>query len=57
MEAKEFMSALVDIHNGLTEISVRGDDTIRMADIIKKCRSIVFALQEELSKGNKEKSE
>lgn len=57
METKEFMSALVDIHNGLTEISVRGDDTIRMADIIKKCRGIVFALQEELSKGDKEKSE
>lgn len=57
MESKEFMSALVDIHNGLTEISVRGDDAIRMADIIKKCRGIVFALQEELSKGDKEKSE
>lgn len=56
MESTEFLSILVDIHNNLAEISVRGDDTIRMADIIKKCRSAVFSLQEELSKGNKEKS-
>lgn len=53
METTEFLSALVDIHNNLTEINVRGDDAIRMAEILRKCRGIVFTLQKELS----EKSE
>lgn len=49
METTEIMSALVDIHNSLAEISVRGDDAIRMADVIKKCRGIVFTMQKELT--------
>ena len=51
MELQEIVAVLVDIHNNLTEISVRGDDTIRMADVLQKCRAVVFRLQS----GQKEK--
>lgn len=50
MDNKDFMAIVADIHNGLSEISVRGEDAIRMAGIIQKCRSIVLSLQDELSK-------
>lgn len=48
MEIKDIMPVLVDIHNQLTEINVRGDDAIRMAEVLQKCRAIVFKAQKEL---------
>lgn len=54
MNTREIMSAIADIHNELSEISVRGDDTIRMAGVIKKCRNIVFAMQKELNQAENE---
>lgn len=47
MESKDIMQALIDVHNGLAEISVRGDDVIRMANAIQRCRSIIFQMQNE----------
>lgn len=47
MEIKELMPALVDIHNRLIEINVHGDDVIRMADVLQKCRALVFQMQKE----------
>lgn len=55
MEIKDIVPALVDIHNQLTEIRVCGDDTIRMADVLQKCRAIVFQAQKELDGHNEEK--
>ena len=48
MEVKDILPMLVDIHNRLAEINVHGDDTIRMAEVLQKCRSIVFQAQKEL---------
>jgi len=45
MEQKEFLSFIADIHNKLTEISVRGDDAIRMAEVLQSCRALVYGLQ------------
>lgn len=47
MEIKDIMAALVDIHNRLVEINVHGDDAIRMAEVLQKCRAIVFQAQKE----------
>lgn len=54
MELKDIMPVLVEIHNQLTEISVRGDDAIRMAEILQKCRAIVFKVQKELEEASAE---
>ena len=54
MEAKDIISALIDIHNQLTGISVRGDDTIRMAEVLQKCRTIIFNAQKELENAGSE---
>lgn len=47
MDNKEILTMLIDIHNRLIEINVHGDDTIRMADVLQKCRAIVFQMQKE----------
>lgn len=54
MEAQEILSVMVDMHNRLTEISVKGDDAIRMAEILQKSRACVFQLQNELQQKNQE---
>ena len=48
MEVKDILSGIVEIHNRLAEINVHGDDTIRMAEVLQRCRSIVFQMQKEL---------
>ena len=45
MEQKEMVSLIADIHNKLVEISVRGDDAIRMAEVLQKCRAAVYQMQ------------
>ena len=47
MNQSDFLSAIVDIHNTLCNINVHGDDAIRMADTIQKCRSLVYTLNQE----------
>lgn len=54
MEVKDIMPVLVDIHNRLTEINVRGDDAIRMAEVLQKCRAIVFQAQKEMEEAGTE---
>lgn len=51
MEQNQILQAIVSIHNTLAEISVRGDDTMRMGEALKMCRALAFQLQED---GNKE---
>lgn len=41
METNDLTLAIAEIHNRLTEISVRGDDAIRMAEVLRMCRSLV----------------
>lgn len=48
MTMQELLPQLADIHNRLTEISVRGDDTIRMGSILQRLRTIVSSINEEL---------
>lgn len=40
-----FISLLANIHNALAEISVRGDDAIRMAEVLQSIRSFVAQAQ------------
>lgn len=48
MDKMEVLSAIADIHNRLVEVHVKGDDAIRMADILKACRSVVYHLQQDV---------
>ena len=48
MEIKDMIAALVDIHNTLVDVNVHGDDTIRMAGVLQKCRAIILQAQKEL---------
>lgn len=48
MEIKDIVPELVEIHNRLAEINVHGDDTIRMAEVLQRCRSIVFQAQKQV---------
>lgn len=47
MENREFITVIADIHNRLAEISVRGDDAIRMGEILTRCRGLVMSLSAE----------
>ena len=46
MGQKEILNVLIDIHNKLLGISVKGEDVMRMSDIIKEIRSTVASAQE-----------
>lgn len=46
METKDIQSAIADIHNNLLEISVRGEDVLRMASIIQACRNLVYQISQ-----------
>lgn len=52
MEQKDILNAVAMIHNGLMDINVRGDDAIRMGEIIKRCRALVVQLQNSPDKGD-----
>lgn len=41
MEKKEFLQLVIELHNRLVEINVRGDDAIRMAEVLQCCRAFV----------------
>ena len=47
MDMNELLPALAEIHNRLTEISVRGDDTLRMADALQRLRALVLKMRDE----------
>lgn len=46
MTQKEILNEVALIHNCLTQISVRGDDAIRMGDALSKCRKLVYAINQ-----------
>lgn len=41
MTYKEIQSWIAMIHNKIAEISVRGDDAIRVAEVLTECRKVV----------------
>lgn len=46
---ESFASVLAEIHNNLVEISVKGEDAIKMADVIRYIRNMVVELRTEKS--------
>ena len=54
MNDKNTVAQIATIHNMLAEISVKGDDTIRMAQALQMCRMLVERLNtaEETSDSN-----
>ena len=55
METKDIQSAIADIHNNLLEISVRGEDVLRMATVIQKCRNLVYQISQGTNQENEMK--
>lgn len=47
MTNKDFASIIANIHNRLLDINVRGEDVLRMAEVIQMCRSTVAAINQE----------
>lgn len=46
MTPKDILNDVALIHNCLAQINVRGDDAIRMADALNKCRTLVYRLNQ-----------
>lgn len=46
MEQNEIMALLAGLHNSLSQISVRGDDVIRMAQTLQTLRQAILQIQE-----------
>ena len=44
MDNKTFATIIADIHNKLLEVSVRGDDVFRMAEVLQRCRTVATNL-------------
>ena len=41
---KEILAEVAQIHNRLAEISVRGDDAIRLGEVLTRCRNLAQQL-------------
>lgn len=52
MENQEIMKKIASLHNALTEISVRGEDAIRMSNALQYCRHIISELAPQESQKN-----
>ena len=48
MKQEEILSAVVTVHNILADISVKGDDTMRMAQALQQCRFLVKRMEEDM---------
>ena len=48
MKQEEILSAVVTVHNILADISVKGDDTMRMAQALQQCRLLVKRMEENM---------
>lgn len=48
MTNKDFLSTIASIHNRLIDVNVRGEDVMRMADILNICRTTASKLQNEI---------
>ena len=52
MEKKDIQFEIGDLHNKLLEISVRGEDVLRMASIIQTCRNLVYQISQGVSQND-----
>lgn len=54
MKKSDLTNALVQIHNLIAEVTVKGDDTIRVANAIKAMRSLIQTVTQEgvITEGN-----
>ena len=48
MTNKEILTVVANVHNRLAEISVRGDDAIRMAEVLNTCRTLAKKIQDDI---------
>lgn len=53
MTNKEILTVIANVHNRLTEISVRGDDAIRMAEVLNICRTLARNIQDNIKSEDK----
>lgn len=51
MDSRTVLTCIARLHNTLSEISVRGDDVMRMAGALQACRNLAEDLQAELNSG------
>ena len=54
MNYQTIANTVANIHNALSEISVKGEDVIRMAGVLQACRDLV---QNILNEQNKQQEE
>ena len=47
MNTKDFASIIANIHNRLIEVNVRGEDVLRMAEVLQICRNTVELITQE----------
>lgn len=47
MKNEELIQTLAWVHNEVMEISVKGDDAVRVANILTRMRGLVHALKEQ----------
>lgn len=50
MKLKDIQMEIAAIHNKMAEINVRGDDTLRMAEALTRCRTLVANLANDIQK-------
>ena len=50
MKLKDILVEIAAIHNKMAEINVRGDDTLRMAEVLTRCRALVANLANDIQK-------
>ena len=46
METKEILNTLIGVHNKLLDVSVKGEDVMRMADIFRELRTTIVQIQQ-----------
>lgn len=57
MDYQTIASTVANIHNALAEISVKGDDVLRMAGVLSACRELVQNIMNEQNKQTQEGGE
>ena len=50
LKLKDIQMEIAAIHNKMAEINVRGDDTLRMAEVLTRCRALVANLANDIQK-------
>lgn len=54
MKNEELIQTLAMVHNEIMEVSVKGDDVMRVANVLSQMRAIVRKLKERPEEGKEE---